>query len=132
YFYEMYLRFYLPHNAEHWVPELTKTAPAIVRIGAPYMLPRVMRGILNSQGLGRKPLETVLTEVETHISAVDGMLSASNWLVGEALSLADISVFSQLFCISGAEEGAEIIQAHPRVDDWMQRVNEITGHKPTA
>ena len=47
--------------------------------------------------------------------------------MGDALTLADISVFAQFFCIRGAEEGAAAIEKAPSVVRWMARVDEATA-----
>ncbi len=127
YFYEMRLRFTLPHNARRFIPELTKHDPGWMKTAARYFIPRMMRGVLSSQGVGRKPLERALHDVERHVGAVGDWLSGRAWLVGDALSLADLSVFAQLACIRGAEEGARIIASSCPVTEWMERVDRATA-----
>lgn len=68
----------------------------------------------------------LVADVERHIDAIDGLLGQGEWLVGRALSLADISVFAQIFCIRGSEEGAAAIAKRPRVETWMDRVDGAT------
>lgn len=127
YFYEMRLRFSLPHNTERWLPALTAHDPAAVRPLLRAVLPRMMRGILARQGLGRKPIAMVLADLERHVGALADTLAGGDWLVGGALSLADISVFSQLACIRGTTEGQQIIERHPQVVAWMSRVDAATA-----
>ena len=126
YFYEMTLRFTLPHNRRRWLPELLKyEAPWFQRV-APFVMPMVLRSRVRTQGIGRKPIEAIVADVERHVRAVDGLVSDGQWLVGSALSLADIAVFVQFFCIRGSDEGARIIAALPRVGAWMERVDAAT------
>ena len=127
YFYEMRLRFTLPHNARRWIPELTKYDPRWMKAAASYFIPRMMRGVLSRQGVGRKSLEGVLGDVERHVEAIGDWLGGRSWLVGDALSLADLSVFSQLACIRGADEGARIIGSSGPVAEWMARVDRATA-----
>jgi glutathione S-transferase len=129
YFYEMRLRFTLPHNAQRFIPELTKHDPAWTKALATLLVPRMMRGVLSRQGLGRKPLEHVLRDVERHASAIRDWLGGRDWLVGDALSLADLGVFSQLACIRGSAEGARIIERSPAVAAWMERVDRATAQE---
>jgi glutathione S-transferase len=131
YFYEMRLRFTFPHNARRWVPELVHSDPGWMKVLAPRVIPGMMRRLTRQQGVGRKSDAQVLADIERQVSAVGDCLGGRSWLVGDALCLADLSVFAQLFCIRGAEEGARIIQAHPAVVDWMERVDRATG-KSTA
>jgi glutathione S-transferase len=126
YFYEMRLRFTLPHNAKRFVPELTKHDAAWLRAAAPFVVPRMMRGVLAKQGLGRKPVDVLLRDVERHVGAIAGLLAGRGWLVGDALSLADLAVFAQLACIRGADEGARVVAASPAVAAWMDRVDAAT------
>jgi glutathione S-transferase len=58
---------------------------------------------------------------------VASLLDGRDYLVGDALTLADISVFAQLFCIRGASEGAVAIEKEPSVVSWMTRVDEATA-----
>jgi glutathione S-transferase len=127
YFYEMRLRFTLPHNSRRWIPELTKHDPNWIKGVAPYFVPRMMRGVLSRQGVGRKPLESVLADIERHVAAVKDWLGGREWLVGDALSLADLSVFAQFACIRGAEEGARILARCAPVTEWMDRVDQATA-----
>jgi len=126
YFYEVRLRFGIPHNARRWVPELVKYDPAPIRAVASAIVPRVTGMTVRSQGIGRKPTDMVLRDVERQVSAVAGWLGGRDWLVGDAITLADISVFAQLFCIRGTEEGERLIDASPPVSAWMRRVDETT------
>jgi glutathione S-transferase len=80
--------------------------------------------------VGRKSVQQVLEDVERQVDALAGLLGDREWLVGGALSLADLSVFAQIRCIRGAEEGAQIIQGRPTVGAWMERVEAATS-KPT-
>lgn len=127
YFYEMYLRFVLPHNAQRVLPRMTHVDPGWFKWLGQRVIPKGIRKILNTQGVGRKSHEEILRDVERHIQAVSDMLSSSSWLVGEALTLADISVFAMLSCFHDADEGKAIIQRFPAVVAWMQRVDAATA-----
>jgi glutathione S-transferase len=127
YFYEMRLRFTLPHNARRWIPELVHADPRFVKALAPFFIPLMMRRLTRQQGVGRKSREQLLTDVERQVDAIAGLLGQGKWLVGNALSLADLSVYAQLSCIRGAAEGARIIEAHPSVVAWMERVDGATS-----
>jgi len=126
YFYEMTLRFALPHNRRRWLPELTKYEPAWFQRVAPFVMPMIFRRTVRAQGIGRKPTEAVVADVERHVHALDGLVGDGQWLVGSALTLADIAVFAQLFCIRGSDEGARVVAALPRVAAWMERVDAAT------
>lgn len=130
YFYEMRLRFTLPHNARRFIPQLVKYERSLVQKLAPLAMPIVLRRTIAAQGIGKKPLEVVLRDVERHLDALDGLLSAGNeWLLGDRITLADISVFAQLFCIRASDEGGRMVEARPAVAAWMARVEGRTGPK---
>jgi len=128
YFYEMRLRFTLPHNARRFVPELTKHDPEWMRTAARFVVPPMMRGILSRQGVGRKPPGVVLRDVQRHVEAIEGWLGPRDWLVGDALSVADLSVFAQLACIRATDEGGRLIGASKPVVAWLERVDAATSH----
>lgn len=127
YFYEMYLRFTLPHNAKRNIPLLTAYDPGWMKTAAGFVVPGMMRGVLKRQGLGRKTLPAVVRDLERHAEAVAGLLGQGEWLVGDALSLADLSVFAEFACIRGSDEGAKVLEGHPAVVAWMARVDRATA-----
>ena len=90
------------------------------------VLPRVLRKNTVSQGLGRKTPEEVCADVEAHMDALVDLLSEGDWLVGDALSLADIAVASMCTVIERAEEAAAMMQARPVIQSWRERVDERT------
>jgi glutathione S-transferase len=90
------------------------------------VVPAVINRTLRSQGLGRRPLDVVLSDLDRHLDALTGWLGDGTWLVGDRISLADISVFAQLDCINGTREGEERISARPRLREWMNSVARAT------
>jgi glutathione S-transferase len=127
YFYEMRLRFTLPHNARRFIPELVKYEGSLVRTIAPYAMPFVLRSQVSSQGVGKRPLDVVLRDVERHLDALAGILGGGRWLVADRLTIADVSVFAQLFCIRASDEGGRMVAARPAVAAWMERVDRATA-----
>lgn len=127
YFYELYLRFTVSRNADKWVPILTANDSDLVQRASRFVIPRHMKGILAKQGLGRKSYAQVVADMERHADTVEDMLDGRDWLVGDKLSLADIAVFAQWFCIRGAVEGEKAVDAHPHLAKWMERVDQATA-----
>jgi glutathione S-transferase len=127
YFYEMYLRFNLSHNVGRWVGELSKNDGAVMRRMAPKVVPRMVKARLKGQGLGTKTLDVVLRELDAHLRALDGWLGDGEWLVGERISIADVSVFVQLDCVGQVEEGRTALGRQPRVRAWLKRVAAATA-----
>jgi glutathione S-transferase len=127
YFYEMALRFTIPHNARRFVPELVANDPPWFQRIAEFAGPRFMRRTTRTQGVGRKPRDMLLRDVERHAQSIDAWLDKGEWLVGGSLSIADIAVFAQLCAIRGADEGAKIVEAQPALTTWMERVERATA-----
>jgi glutathione S-transferase len=126
YFYEMRLRFSFPHNARRWVPELLAHDPAPMRMVAQAVVPRVVKRQLAKQGIGRRSDAQILAEVQRHLDAVADWVQDRPWLVGDTLTIADLSVFAQLHCIRGTDEGGRMIASRPTVTAWMDRVDRAT------
>jgi glutathione S-transferase len=127
YFYEMRLRFTFPRNRSRWLAALLAHDNALLRsIGAP-VIARALRRLCEAQGVGRKPEEMVLRDVDRHLDAAGAWLTGKSWLVGSALSLADLAVFAQFRCIDCSEEGHARIAGRPMVATWMARVAEATS-----
>jgi len=127
YFYEMRLRFTFPRNRARWTAALLAHDGAVMRSIGPPVVARAIRGQCAAQGVGRRPEEMVLRDVDRHLDSLAVWLGGKSWLVGSALSLADIAVFAQLRCIDCAEEGHARIAARPAVAAWMARVAEATA-----
>ena len=131
YFYEVRLRFTFPRNRDRWLAALLQGDAPLLR---PLLAPAVKR-VLNqqcaAQGVGRRPEAMVLRDVDRHLDALSAWLAGRTWLVGSALTLADLAVYAQLRCIDCAEEGRERLRAHPAVGEWMARVAEATA-QPAA
>jgi glutathione S-transferase len=127
FFYEATLRFAFPNNARRVVPRILANEPGWFQRIGPTIMPAVLRRGLRGQGVGRKPHDMVLRDVQRHVDAIGGLLGEGAWLVGEKLSIADIAVFAQMSCIRDADEGSEIVTAAPRVAAWMDRVDQATA-----
>lgn len=126
YFYEMHLRFTLPHNAARWVPEASKFDSAAIRGMAKVALPKAMARTTAAQGIGRKPLEVIKRDLDRHFHMLNVWLKDCDWLVGDALTLADIAVYVQIECIAGSSEGQDLLRGYEDLRDWMQAVDEAT------
>ena len=127
YFYEMHLRFTTPGNRERNIPRMVAHEGAFLR----WLLPKVVPGgivrITETQGIGRKSIEQLLVDVTRHITAVDGLLDGTDWLVGNQLSLADLAVYAMFQALRDADMVADMLARYPAVTAWMMRVEEHTG-----
>ncbi len=126
YFYEMHLRFTLPHNADKTLSSLLAQEPSLIKFLLPMAVPASMKRITKNQGVGKKPIQMICEDITRHVSSINELLTDGHWLVGDHLTLADIAVISQLNCIRQTREGGEIIEDYKPVLDWMQRVDDAT------
>ncbi len=70
--------------------------------------------------------QTILNDVRRHLEAVNALIEANGWLVGDHLSFADIAVAAMFFVINRAVEGAEMLDEFPTIRHWQRRVDELT------
>ena len=87
---------------------------------------KALRKTTATQGIGRKSKDQVLEDVEGHFSALEALLEDSDWLVGNELTIADISVASMCTVMDRADEGRELMARFTRLSDWRKRVDELT------
>ena len=126
YFHEMHLRFTLPHNARRWVAEVAVHDNLIIQNIAKVAMPITMRKTTEAQGTGRKPLAVLLHDLDRHLQMLEQWLDGREWLVSDRLTLADLAVYAQLFCIAGALEGQDLLYRHSGVQAWMARVDQAS------
>lgn len=129
YFCEMYLRFSLPENAGRNLPRMLQNDKPFLRKILPKLIPGGLRKLLANQGIGRKKKEHVLKDIDRHLDAVEKRLQNSDWLIGDAMSLADISVYSMVNCIRDSEQGGDAVRRRPKMTAWLQRIEDATGGK---
>ncbi len=128
YFFEMTMRFTWKEDRARWVTELLKYDNALMRKLARPMVPGLTRKQGEAQGIARKPDAMITVELHEHIKAISGLLEGEkDYLVGDSISIADISVVSQLECIAGSRVGNEVVNVFPLVTKWMERVEQQTG-----
>ncbi len=126
YFFEMTMRFAWPEDSRRWSLELAKNDGVLVRMLAPFMMRRLTRTIVGHQGAGRRSREQVFAELHRLFGALEVRIGAGGFCVGDTLSLADISIASQIHCIQGSRDGAFIVSEHPTLADWKRRVDALT------
>ena len=126
YFYEMRLRLHLESNAPTFIGKLLSGQGRLARRLSGPLLRRAVGMTLHFQGMGRRDLVTFLEDVERQICSVADRVNGCSWLVGEHLSLADISVWAMMKCILETPEGQELAAPRPELAAWMARVDEKT------
>lgn len=126
YFNEVYLRFVLPSNAPEYAAMAAKEDNALFAAIGKMVAPGMIAKQAKAQGIGRKSLAEVLADLKKHFSHLSDWLEGQGYLVGDSLTLADISVASQLSCIVATPEGKAVAADYPRVSEWLKRVDGET------
>ena len=132
YFYEMHLRFTTPGNRERNIPRMVEHESAFLRWLLPKVVPKGIVKITENQGIGRKSLEQLLVDVERHVAAVSDLLTESDWLVGDRLTLADLAVYGMFQALRDADMAETIVERYPAVPAWMARVEAATDTPQTT
>jgi len=125
YFYEMTMRLAWEHNLDAALDEFAQSLPGIPKPQLKTMIMQATSQLTEAQGVGRKPRSQVVADVERHFRALDGMLDGRSWLVGEALSFADLAVLGQLSALRYAQEAEAALGRTRHVMDWIDRVEAV-------
>lgn len=126
YFYEVTMRLSWESNLRVILDKIMETMPAtLTREQVLSLMLSGSQQLVAAQGLGRKTREQIIADVERHIAAIATSVGEEGWMVGEAISLADLSVIAEVRCLLDAAEAREIIKAYPQVSAWMARVDEV-------
>ena len=124
YFYEMTMRLTWEHNLDAALDEFARTLPGVPKPRLKSLIVETTTRLTEAQGVGRKPRDRVVRDVERHVQALDGMLDGRAWLVGDALSLADLAVVAQVNALRYAQEAEAALKATRNVLGWAARVDD--------
>ena len=73
-------------------------------------------------------LGSKLAQIASNLARLDALLeTGSGWLVGEAITAADLSAYHPVMAMRLHERTAELLERHPRILEWADRV-AATGH----
>ncbi|PTU30880.1 glutathione S-transferase family protein [Stenotrophobium rhamnosiphilum] len=126
YWFEVYFRLKDPVAIDQAVRIACEGRSAVERLPIKLTLKAGLGLQLFSQGLGRMQREDVESDFLRHLDRIETVLENSGWLVGEAISIADIAVGSQLIEVdrTSARMRPEL-QNRPRLSAWMEKVKSI-------
>lgn len=125
YFYEMTMRLTWEHNLDAALDEFGRTLPGVPKPRLKSLIVEGATRLTEAQGVGRKPRDQVVRDVERHFRALDGLLDGRDWLVGEALSIADLAVIAQVNALRYAREAENALGQTNHVPGWIDRVDEL-------
>ena len=123
YFYEMTIRLAWEHNLDAALDEFAAGMPGVPK---ETLRPMILEGVgklVEAQGVGRKPREQVVADVERHFQMLNQMLEGRDWLCGSALSYADLAVLAQVNALLYAQEARAALEKTTNIEPWMARVD---------
>ncbi|MGF1468060.1 MAG: glutathione S-transferase family protein [Sandaracinaceae bacterium] len=127
YFYEAWFRFGISTNAPEWTERvLAPERPALKPVARALIAPSV-RLMAWIQGTGRLSARRIRDAFREHVMDLAELLDDRAWLVGDALSVADIAVAAQVSGVASTPDGRRILATAPRTEAWLLRVNEATA-----
>ena len=131
YFYDLTMRTW-SHNVGLLAEDLTLEESGMMKSIFRRLIPGAILKQAKGQGIARKSPAEVCRDVERHFDAIVALLKDGEFLVGEKLSIADISVVSMCTVLDRAEEAREMMAARPTLQEWRERVDTLTLPAGTA
>ena len=125
YFYEMAMRLTWEHNLDAALDEFARSLPQVPKPQLKKMIMEATTQLTQAQGVGRKPRTQVVSDIERHFRALDDLLDGQQWLVGDALSFADLAVIGQVNALRYAEEAESVLQRTRHVLAWIERIDAV-------
>ena len=123
YFYEMTTRF----GETDFEKNLPKLLPdAQMRQMMSEMLKGMLAQTTAAQGTGRRPAAQLASDVDRLFGAIEDMQKATGFVVGNALTLADIAIVCQAECIADSMIGQQTLAKRPAVAAYFRRIDELT------
>jgi len=124
--------FWTPKNSTAVANRNLSMVPSFLR---PLVVPVMRRQItrmVQAQGLGRLPEETLQKEFGARLDDLLRMLGDRPYFYDDRPSVADLAVFGQLLMAEGelAPETRAEIARRPRLVDYMKRVGQVTEGAP--
>lgn len=127
YFYGVYVRWCVPENFERMRREYFSRLQAPLRWFVPALVRRDMTRRSQQQGFGLKGEEAVRRELDECLDAIEVLLHAGPFVVGDQITRADLAIaciLDQLLLERLNPDVAAEIRARTELMDWLERVHE--------
>jgi glutathione S-transferase len=121
FWFEVHQRFMYPEARAQAAALLTEGRPGFERVLISRAIKRIYAKRLAAQGLGRMTPERVEQKLLGHVDTLETLLGQRTWLVGDARTIADIAVASQLAEIVRSSHLAPDIGKRAKVREWLAR-----------
>jgi glutathione S-transferase len=103
---------------------------------------KVVRPLFFGKGLDKvDEIQQAAQAIRAELKTLDARLSARNWLVGEAISAADIAIFPMIKLILRAASKAAaqplklqwlpLAQCYPHIAKWCERIEALPNYQRT-
>ena len=125
YFYEMTMRLTWEHNLDAALDEFAESMPNIPKEQLRQVILQTTSQLTTTQGVGRKPRDQVVADVQRHFEHLNGLLTNREWLVGTSISYADVAVISQVSALMYAAEARDAMSNKNNIQPWIDRVNSV-------
>lgn len=125
FFYDLTMRSW-PGNVDWLLRDVTSHDSPFTRRLLGWLLPRALGKATAAQGIGRKPQGVVCDELAALYDHLVALLGAREFLVGGALSVADIAVAAMCTVLRRAREAEALFVARPALLEWLERVDALT------
>ncbi|ARN75611.1 glutathione S-transferase family protein [Oceanicoccus sagamiensis] len=125
YFYDLTMRSW-PNNSALLAEDILLEDKGLLKKIMRPLIPKALIKQASAQGIGRKDKATVCAEVKEHFDAINAMVSNSDFMCGNDISIADISVVCMCTVLERAEEAKAMMEALPALMAWRGRVDALT------
>lgn len=124
----VYYRWMVPENFAPFRDKTFGRIPAPMRGFIVRMVLGKVRKQLDGQGVGRQPEATIDARLKEHVDAIAARVADGGWLVGDHLTLADLSVFCMLAPVAQGNvvRAGAIVHSSEPVLAWLRRVDAAT------
>jgi glutathione S-transferase len=125
YFFDVTMRNW-PQNRQWFIDDLLRHETGWQRSIFAQIIPGALRKVAMNQGTGRKSERVVTADLARHYYSLEALLAGRDWLVGDAISVADIAVRSMVFVLDRTVEAKALHAARPGMMAWSARVDAAT------
>jgi glutathione S-transferase len=126
YWFQIYLRVSDPEALEAAVKLSYEGRPNTERLPTKLGYKTIFGLQLKAQGLGRQPREEVDAEFLRHLDRIDVVLGPTGFLVGDAVTLADLAVGSQLLEVDRTSGRMRPeLRRRPNLAAWLEKIRAI-------
>ena len=126
YFYEMTTRFG-DQDFDANIGKLLAGAPKEMVDAIGPMLRETIKTTTTAQGMGRKSPPQLAADIDRLFGSIEDLQRATGFVVGSALTLADIAIAAQAECIGDSSIGQQVLRSRPALNTYFKRVDTLTS-----